>query len=131
MFSYEHAFLLFLGSWFLYIASSKQGDIRLLCPPPGQGAGGWARIRDRRLTADLRADSLATVPPTPPSCSADMGDVRAVPLNAFSRGSTVVLPTGLWIGSGFLALERVQDKVSLRMGRIVVAPETVNSTLRF
>ncbi|GFO25030.1 hypothetical protein PoB_005153500 [Plakobranchus ocellatus] len=36
----------------------------LLGPPSGQGAGGGARTRDRRVPADLMADSLATVPPT-------------------------------------------------------------------
>ncbi|GFO34030.1 hypothetical protein PoB_006053500 [Plakobranchus ocellatus] len=40
---------------FLYIAS-----------PSGQGAGSGARTRDRRVPADLRADSQATVLPTPP-----------------------------------------------------------------
>ncbi|GFO29032.1 hypothetical protein PoB_005553700 [Plakobranchus ocellatus] len=45
--------------------SLKQGDLRLLGPPSGQGAGGGARTRVRRGPADLRADSLATVPPTP------------------------------------------------------------------
>ncbi|GFN83382.1 hypothetical protein PoB_000988800 [Plakobranchus ocellatus] len=50
---------------FLYIASPQQGDLRLSGPPSGQGAGGGARTRDRRVPADLRADSLATVPPTP------------------------------------------------------------------
>ncbi|GFO07677.1 hypothetical protein PoB_003418200 [Plakobranchus ocellatus] len=34
-------------------------------PPSGQGAGGEARTRDRWVPADLRADSLTTVPPTP------------------------------------------------------------------
>ncbi|GFO21516.1 hypothetical protein PoB_004802100 [Plakobranchus ocellatus] len=34
-------------------------------PSSGQGAGGEARTRDRRVPADLRADSLATEPPTP------------------------------------------------------------------
>ncbi|GFN82656.1 hypothetical protein PoB_000916200 [Plakobranchus ocellatus] len=34
-------------------------------PPSGWGAGGGARTRDRRIPAELRADSLATVPPTP------------------------------------------------------------------
>ncbi|GFO33093.1 hypothetical protein PoB_005959800 [Plakobranchus ocellatus] len=33
--------------------------------PSGQGAGGEARTRDRRIPPDLRVDSLATVPPTP------------------------------------------------------------------
>ncbi|GFO34655.1 hypothetical protein PoB_006116000 [Plakobranchus ocellatus] len=32
----------------------------------GQGAGGGARTRDRMIPADLRADLIATVPPTPP-----------------------------------------------------------------
>ncbi|GFN96428.1 hypothetical protein PoB_002293400 [Plakobranchus ocellatus] len=47
-------------------ASPQQGDLRLSGPPSGQGAGGGARTRDRRVPADLRADSLATVLPTPP-----------------------------------------------------------------
>ncbi|GFO14567.1 hypothetical protein PoB_004107200 [Plakobranchus ocellatus] len=33
-------------------------------PPSGQGAGGGARTCGRRVPAYLRADSLATVPPT-------------------------------------------------------------------
>ncbi|GFO24815.1 reverse transcriptase-like protein [Plakobranchus ocellatus] len=48
-----------------YVASLQQGDLRLSVPPSGQGADGGARIRDRRVPTDLRADSLATVPPTP------------------------------------------------------------------
>ncbi|GFO38554.1 hypothetical protein PoB_006505900 [Plakobranchus ocellatus] len=52
---------------FLYIASPQQGDLRLSGPPSGQGAGSGARTRDRRVPADLRADSQATVLPTPPS----------------------------------------------------------------
>ncbi|GFO26044.1 hypothetical protein PoB_005254900 [Plakobranchus ocellatus] len=52
---------------FLYIASPQQGDLRLSGPPSGQGAGGGTRTRDRMVPADLRADSLATVPPTPPT----------------------------------------------------------------
>ncbi|GFO12324.1 hypothetical protein PoB_003882900 [Plakobranchus ocellatus] len=45
---------------FLYMASLEQGDLRLLGPPSGQGAGGGARTRDKRAPADLREDSLAT-----------------------------------------------------------------------
>ncbi|GFO10520.1 hypothetical protein PoB_003702500 [Plakobranchus ocellatus] len=52
---------------FLYVASLQQGDLRLLGPPSGQGTGDGARTRDRRVSADLRADSQATVPPTPGS----------------------------------------------------------------
>ncbi|GFO30272.1 hypothetical protein PoB_005677700 [Plakobranchus ocellatus] len=52
-------------SEFLYIASPQQGDLRLSGPPSGQGAGSGARTRDRRVPADLRADSQATVLPTP------------------------------------------------------------------
>ncbi|GFN91045.1 hypothetical protein PoB_001755100 [Plakobranchus ocellatus] len=48
--------------WFLHTASPQQGDLRR---SSGQGAGGGARTRDRGFPADLRADSLATVPPTP------------------------------------------------------------------
>ncbi|GFO50423.1 hypothetical protein PoB_007692800 [Plakobranchus ocellatus] len=54
------------GWVFLYIASPQQGDLRLLGPPSGQGAGSGARTRNRRVPADLRADSLTTVSPTPP-----------------------------------------------------------------
>ncbi|GFO04824.1 hypothetical protein PoB_003132900 [Plakobranchus ocellatus] len=46
-------------------SSPQQGDLRLSGPPSGQGAGGGARTRDRKVPSDLRADSLATVPPTP------------------------------------------------------------------
>ncbi|GFO49580.1 hypothetical protein PoB_007608500 [Plakobranchus ocellatus] len=50
------------------VASPQQGDLRLSGPPSGQGASGGARTRDRRVPADPRAHSLATVPPTPPVC---------------------------------------------------------------
>ncbi|GFN99814.1 hypothetical protein PoB_002632000 [Plakobranchus ocellatus] len=43
----------------------QQGDLRLSSPPSGQGAGGGARTRGKRIPADLMADSLATVPLTP------------------------------------------------------------------
>ncbi|GFO47000.1 hypothetical protein PoB_007350500 [Plakobranchus ocellatus] len=47
------------------LTSPQQGDLRFSGPPSGQGAGGGARTRNRRVPSDLRADSLATVPPTP------------------------------------------------------------------
>ncbi|GFO11754.1 hypothetical protein PoB_003825900 [Plakobranchus ocellatus] len=47
--------------------SPRQGDLRFSDPPSGQGAGGGAPTRDRRVPADLRADSLSAVPPTPPN----------------------------------------------------------------
>ncbi|GFO44452.1 hypothetical protein PoB_007095700 [Plakobranchus ocellatus] len=47
-------------------ASPQQGDLKLSCPPSGQGAGDGAQNRDRRVPVDLRADTLATEPPTPP-----------------------------------------------------------------
>ncbi|GFN92080.1 hypothetical protein PoB_001858600 [Plakobranchus ocellatus] len=49
----------------LYTASPQQGDHRLSGRPSGQGADGGARTRDRWIPVDLRADALATVPPTP------------------------------------------------------------------
>ncbi|GFN91046.1 hypothetical protein PoB_001755200 [Plakobranchus ocellatus] len=49
------------------IASPQEGDLRLYSPPSGQGADDGARTRNRRVSADLRADSRATVLPTPPS----------------------------------------------------------------
>ncbi|GFO05187.1 hypothetical protein PoB_003169200, partial [Plakobranchus ocellatus] len=42
-------------------------DLRFSGPLSDQGAGGGARARNRRVPADLRADTLITVPPqTPP-----------------------------------------------------------------
>ncbi|GFO36416.1 hypothetical protein PoB_006292100 [Plakobranchus ocellatus] len=38
-------------------ASPQQGGLRLLGPPSGQGAGGGARTRVRRVPADLRSNS--------------------------------------------------------------------------
>ncbi|GFN90421.1 hypothetical protein PoB_001692700 [Plakobranchus ocellatus] len=58
-------FFRFCMVWFLYIASPHQGDLRFSGPPSGQRAGAWDRIRDRWVLADLRKDSLSTVPPTP------------------------------------------------------------------
>ncbi|GFO34769.1 hypothetical protein PoB_006127400 [Plakobranchus ocellatus] len=64
-------------------SSPQQGDLRLSGPPSGQGASGGARTRDRRVPADIRADSLATVPSTPliyissqTKFSSDKGQVR-------------------------------------------------------
>ncbi|GFO40073.1 histone-lysine N-methyltransferase SETMAR [Plakobranchus ocellatus] len=42
--------------WFLYTASLQQGDLRFSGTPSGQGSGGGARIRNRRVPTDLRAD---------------------------------------------------------------------------
>ncbi|GFO15721.1 hypothetical protein PoB_004222600 [Plakobranchus ocellatus] len=55
-----------LKTWFLYKASPHQGDLRLSGTPSGQGAGGRAQTGDKRVAADFRADSLSTMPPTPP-----------------------------------------------------------------
>ncbi|GFN76956.1 hypothetical protein PoB_000346200 [Plakobranchus ocellatus] len=48
-----------------YIASPQQGDLRFSGHPSRQGAGDGFRTRNRSVPADLRADSLAIVPPTP------------------------------------------------------------------
>ncbi|GFN76674.1 hypothetical protein PoB_000318000 [Plakobranchus ocellatus] len=47
-------------------ASSSSGDqsVTITITITGQGAGGVARTRDRRVPADFRAVSLATVPPS-------------------------------------------------------------------
>ncbi|GFO41984.1 hypothetical protein PoB_006848900 [Plakobranchus ocellatus] len=50
-----------------YFSFPQQGDLRLSGPSSGQGAGSRARTRDRRVPADFRADSQATVLPTPVS----------------------------------------------------------------
>ncbi|GFN90065.1 hypothetical protein PoB_001657100 [Plakobranchus ocellatus] len=53
---------------FMNVASPQQGDLRLSGPPSGQGAGGGgARTRDRKISADLGADSLSTMPSMAPN----------------------------------------------------------------
>ncbi|GFO02245.1 hypothetical protein PoB_002875000 [Plakobranchus ocellatus] len=47
--------------------SPQQSDLRFEGPPSGRHADGWARTRDRRVTVDLGAESLATVLSTPPA----------------------------------------------------------------
>ncbi|GFO45975.1 hypothetical protein PoB_007248000 [Plakobranchus ocellatus] len=45
--------------------SLQKGDRRLSSLTSGQGAGVGTRTSDKRVPADLKADSLATVPLTP------------------------------------------------------------------
>ncbi|GFO20235.1 hypothetical protein PoB_004674000 [Plakobranchus ocellatus] len=59
------------------VTSPQQGYLRLSGPPSGQGAGGGARTRDRRVPTDLSADSLATVPPTPPQARAPVAELES------------------------------------------------------
>ncbi|GFO27592.1 hypothetical protein PoB_005409700 [Plakobranchus ocellatus] len=42
-----------------------QDDLRVLSPPSDQGIDAGAPTRDSRIPAELMADSLLTVPPTP------------------------------------------------------------------
>ncbi|GFN93862.1 hypothetical protein PoB_002036800 [Plakobranchus ocellatus] len=51
--------------WFLGIASSEQGDLRISGPPSRQGADGRARTRKNRIPECLRVESLSTLPPMP------------------------------------------------------------------
>ncbi|GFO17990.1 hypothetical protein PoB_004449500 [Plakobranchus ocellatus] len=52
----------------LYVSSQSTTRLsQAFRPSVRPGAGGGARTRDRRVPVDLRADSLATVPPTPRS----------------------------------------------------------------
>ncbi|GFO18418.1 hypothetical protein PoB_004492300 [Plakobranchus ocellatus] len=38
-------------------STTSRGDLRFSDPPSGQGAGGMARIRDRRVSADIRVEN--------------------------------------------------------------------------
>ncbi|GFO21315.1 hypothetical protein PoB_004782000 [Plakobranchus ocellatus] len=67
-----------VSAWHLPQCSQSTGDLRFLGPPSGQGAGRGARTRDRRLPADLRADSLTTVPPMPPKESNTLENVSKI-----------------------------------------------------
>ncbi|GFN92448.1 hypothetical protein PoB_001895400 [Plakobranchus ocellatus] len=46
------------------VKNPQQGDLRLSGPPSGQNDNDGTRTRNRRVPADIRADSLATEPPT-------------------------------------------------------------------
>ncbi|GFO09521.1 hypothetical protein PoB_003602600 [Plakobranchus ocellatus] len=61
----DHIGFRLFGAIGLVLASPQIADFRLSGTPSGEGAGGWASTRDRRVPADLRVDSLATVPPRP------------------------------------------------------------------
>ncbi|GFO28817.1 hypothetical protein PoB_005532200 [Plakobranchus ocellatus] len=50
--------------WFCIKARPQQNDLRLL-GSSGHGAGGGARTCERTVPADLRADSLSTMPSAP------------------------------------------------------------------
>ncbi|GFO35535.1 hypothetical protein PoB_006204000 [Plakobranchus ocellatus] len=51
----------------MYKACPQHGDLRLSGFSSRKGASDGARTRNRRVPADLRADSLSNVPPTPPN----------------------------------------------------------------
>ncbi|GFO10442.1 hypothetical protein PoB_003694700 [Plakobranchus ocellatus] len=51
-------------SMLLCVNPALNGDLSLSGSPSGRGAGSGARTCDRTVAADLRADSLSTVPPT-------------------------------------------------------------------
>ncbi|GFO42298.1 hypothetical protein PoB_006880300 [Plakobranchus ocellatus] len=104
-------FLILLLALFNFTTSStsdsltQQGDLRLLGPPSGQGAGSGARTRDRRIPADLRADSLTTVPPTPLRSESDRqqaasGKRQAAGVtNADEIGVHILVPMDVFTGS--------------------------------
>ncbi|GFO44415.1 hypothetical protein PoB_007092000 [Plakobranchus ocellatus] len=69
------------GFGFSYISSPQQGDPRLLGHPSGEGAAGGIRTRYRRVPAELRADSLATVATDAP---ADLGKGRGFVIEFFA-----------------------------------------------
>ncbi|GFN97219.1 hypothetical protein PoB_002372500 [Plakobranchus ocellatus] len=75
----------------MYIACRQRGDLRLSGPPPSKDASGGAQTRNRDVPEDLRADSLSTLPPTPPKREGKHIKVnRKLPrtnmLSSFSRG---------------------------------------------
>ncbi|GFO05193.1 hypothetical protein PoB_003169800 [Plakobranchus ocellatus] len=62
--NYVEGFLIsFMSICFNRLFNPQQGDPRLSGAQSGQGVGRGARTCDRRVPANLRVDSLATVPP--------------------------------------------------------------------
>ncbi|GFO03392.1 hypothetical protein PoB_002989700 [Plakobranchus ocellatus] len=78
----------------MYIACPQHGDLRLSDPPLGQDISGGARTRNRRVPAELRADSLSTVPPTPPTLETKGRDIFDLSEKAKDKGChlTLVVP---------------------------------------
>ncbi|GFO49855.1 hypothetical protein PoB_007636000 [Plakobranchus ocellatus] len=54
----------------LRVGSKQEADVQTTGPPSDQDAVSAARNRDKRAPADLRTDSLGTMPPTPRSRNA-------------------------------------------------------------
>ncbi|GFN74299.1 hypothetical protein PoB_000080500 [Plakobranchus ocellatus] len=73
--------------------ASPQGDLRLSGPMLGQSVGGGAQTRDRRVHADLRADSLAPVPPTPPAMEGGKGFVCVSQFRLWTTGQQRSFPS--------------------------------------
>ncbi|GFO44833.1 hypothetical protein PoB_007133800 [Plakobranchus ocellatus] len=61
-------------SFFVY-SQSTTGDRRLSGSPSGQSSGRGVRTRRKRVPADIRVDSLATVPPTHQVCGQKVTDI--------------------------------------------------------
>ncbi|GFO11057.1 hypothetical protein PoB_003756200 [Plakobranchus ocellatus] len=80
----------------LEASSPQQGDFRLLGPPSGQGTGSGTRTRNRRAPADLRAGSLATVPPT----------LANLPGTHISCRHRFALKTCQWVSSPIASVKR-------------------------
>ncbi|GFN83243.1 hypothetical protein PoB_000974900 [Plakobranchus ocellatus] len=77
-------------------SSPQQGDFRLLGSSSGQGVGDEARTHARRIAVDLRADSPATVLPTPPHKQMTDCPVSEQPVKRFD----LLLPIGYSQGVG-------------------------------
>ncbi|GFO07289.1 hypothetical protein PoB_003379400 [Plakobranchus ocellatus] len=76
-------------------------------PPSGQGAGGGDRTRERKVPADLRLDSLATVPPTP-SASVVM---RIIIIKVIIKSTIIMIPKRQ-LFLRFVSFTNVKDDVS-------------------
>ncbi|GFO37084.1 hypothetical protein PoB_006358900 [Plakobranchus ocellatus] len=116
------------GDWFLYIASPQQDDFRLSGPLSGQDTSSGARARNRRVNADPRADSLATVPPTPLAvvikyfmCCGDWFLYIASPQQDDFRFSGP--PSGQGTSSGARACNR-RVLADLRVDSLAIVPPT-------
>ncbi|GFO46556.1 hypothetical protein PoB_007306100 [Plakobranchus ocellatus] len=80
------------GLVFYNVGTRKKGDLGLSGPQSGQGAGGEAQVRDRIVSANLRAtESLVTVPPTPPFPGNTLGLFRKLFNRSLSPRAPIIL----------------------------------------
>ncbi|GFO20279.1 hypothetical protein PoB_004678400 [Plakobranchus ocellatus] len=118
------------------VQSPQKGDLKLSDPPSGQGAGGETRTRDKRVpAADLRADSLSSLPPTPSDWHYEEEALWLLQAFSISRVLLVTADSSerpgdrclIWLGS-WLPSKRFEVRFPVRAKSDFIAPLCPPST---